>query len=111
MILKYIWMSYEDTGVETENAIGEEPVDDLAKAEVDHDDSSSSESDDLFKDDLAWRDDVADDFGESESYGSYVVDTTDEDQELELNLTEEQATNRRRQISDTETEEEEEDRE
>ena len=56
---------YEATGAETENAIGQEPVDDSAAAEVELDDSSSSKSDDLFEDDPAWRDDVADESGES----------------------------------------------
>ena len=46
---------------------------------MEHDSLSSSESDDLFDEDPAWKDNVANESGESDSYGSYVVDNTDDD--------------------------------
>ena len=52
---------------------------------------------------------MADDSGESESYGSYVVDNTDK--ELEPNLTDEQDINKGRQRSDSETTKDEDDKE
>ncbi|KAL5573091.1 hypothetical protein UlMin_022688 [Ulmus minor] len=102
---------YEDIGAEIENVVDQEPIDHSTEDEEDQYDDSSPESDDSFNDDPAWRDDVADDSGEFESYGSYVVDSTDEDQELELNLTDEQAIHKGRQRSNSETTEDENDEE
>ena len=102
-----------------DEAVGDEPEDNVAEVEFvegsfkdvnrGFEGDSFDESDDAFsyqsdddssddsEDDLGWTEEVAEESGDIKSSGSFVVDSSDDEQHIERNMTEEEAINRGRQ--------------